>query len=1105
MFPFWDLVVAPVLEAADAHRLVEIGALRGENTVKMLDRLGPGTELHVIDPVPEFDPDEHERRWAGQYFFHRDLSLNVIGDLGAMDAALIDGDHNWYTVYHELKALTEASRAAGAPTPLMILHDVLWPYGRRDLYDAPEQIPEEFRQPYAQRGMNPGVTRLVKRGGLNHQLDNALDEGGPRNGVMTALEDWIAEHDRPIRLVVLPIYFGLAIAVEQERLDRQPALAALLDQLEGGEGRQTLLELSEEIRLRAALFTQNMLANRDRQVSSLQGHYLGILKAALLDEHYLENEVRINVLMRHMASASTPSPLALRDPVQLLRPDYDKLLAARRAGRLRSDDDEMSSYFPWTAMGRVRLDHLERCLDTVRTERVPGDLVECGTDRGGGAIFLRGYLRAHDWSGPTVWVVDSFRATTPDFVAPAPGQTADYAGGTPGLPELRADLNTVRQGFDRFELLDERVRFVQGEPADTLGDAPIEQIALLRLAGDLGAGVADALDHLYPRLAPGGVVIIDSYADPACGPAVDQFRARVGSTEPLDRIDWAAVSWRKAEPAPDPAPAAEPSTPPATGARGAPLVPRLPADAVDLSVVVVFYDMAREAARTLHSLSRAYQQGLEDISYEVIAVDNGSSADQRLDPDFVAGFGPEFRVVHLDDQARPSPVFALNQGILQARGRAVAVMIDGAHVLTPGVLAMGLAGLRTYGPAVVTTQQWYVGPGQQPDLMAVGYDQEQEDELFERVNWPEDGYRLFEIGHFIGNRDWFDGVWESNCLFVPRSILEQVGAFDESFVRPGGGYANLELYERVGSTPGVAEVTILGEGSFHQVHGGTTTNLAGAEERRERISAYARDFTDLRGRPFRSPNKKIHYVGTMFDEAARTRSRRTTAAAFFERFAEDDRDGVPATAEPIPEDLQTAFTEAYWRNLGWQETSWMGTRLGKSPGDIVVYQELVSELRPDWIIELRTETGAPALFFGSLCELFDHGQVISIDDRPKSNRPEHPRVRYLTIPTHGDEARQAVDDIVGPNPNALVVLGTSGPAGRMVREFETYHHLVPVGGYVIMENTIVGGNPVWPSFGPGPGAAVRDILNRHHEFVSDPRRERYGLSFNPGGYLKRTR
>ena len=112
-------------------------------------------------------------------------------------------------------------------------------------------------------------------------------------------------------------------------------------------------------------------------------------------------------------------------------------------------------------------------------------------------------------------------------------------------------------------------------------------------------------------------------------------------------------------------------------------------------------------------------------------------------------------------------------------------MIDGAHLITPGVLRFGMLGLSTYAPAIVTVKQWYLGPGQQPRMVAGGYDGEYEDRLLAEVGWPTDGYRLFEIGHFIGDRDWIDGDWESNCMFVPRELLEQVGAMDESFSVPG--------------------------------------------------------------------------------------------------------------------------------------------------------------------------------------------------------------------------------------------------------------------------------------------------------------------------------
>src|ERR687897_794348 len=198
MYPLWSTVVEPALIAAGATRVFEIGSQRGKTTLQLLHLLGPESEVHVIDPVPMFDPTEHAQRFPGRYVFHRDISHNVLPHLPPCDAALIDGDHNWFTVYHELRMLRDTARDAGVPMPLLIFHDVCWPFGRRDLYYAPERIPEEFRQPFAQRGMQVNRPELLPpgRGGLNPTMNNAVRDGGPRNGVMTALDDFMAEHDR---------------------------------------------------------------------------------------------------------------------------------------------------------------------------------------------------------------------------------------------------------------------------------------------------------------------------------------------------------------------------------------------------------------------------------------------------------------------------------------------------------------------------------------------------------------------------------------------------------------------------------------------------------------------------------------------------------------------------------------------------------------------------------------------------------------------------------------------------------------------------------------------------------------------------------------------
>ena len=784
MFPFWDLAIAPIIEAVGARRVVEIGALRGETTELMLDRLGPDVELHVIDPVPDFDPSEHEVKFPGRYVFHRDLSVNVLRDLPAVDVALIDGDHNWYTVYNELRLLAGAAERAGRPLPVMIMHDVGWPYGRRDLYYDPENIPEQYRLEHAEKGLIRGNAGVSDKTGVNPKMHNATVEGGPRNGVMTGLDDFLEEYGRPVRRVLLPIYFGLAIVVDTEVLEAHPALGERLDWLEGAEGRGELLELSESIRLQALTAHHNLFYRPNPAVKANR-RYLDLLKGALLDEHYMENEVRIDHLVRHLLADSHPTENAVRDPVRQMKDKTRQMLAARRAGKLDADRGDILGYFPYSTMGRVRLDHLERCLDNVREERIAGDLVECGTGRGGGGIFLRGYTAAWEMNDRRVWIADTFRAAPafPEDMHESTESALELLGGGPGLPNLRADLNTVRDAFKRFDLFDNRLRFLQGQYADTLPGSSIGSIALLRLGDDLDDTCGEILDLLYDRVSPGGYIVIEDFLSPAAQKSIEVFRARRGIDDPIEQIDWSGAFWRKG---PDTTPVTEPSPVSAATARGhAPLAKPAPKRPKDLSVVVVFYNMRREAERTLHALSRAYQEGIDDLDYEVIAVENGSAADQRLGKDFVQSFGPEFRYIDMGKEATSSPVPALNRGVAEAKGEAIALMIDGAHIVTPGVLRYGMTGLRAYGHAIVATQQWFVGPGQQGDVMVDGYDQDVRGSPLRGD--PLAAGRLPTVRHRpLHRRPRLARRAVGEQLPVrPRSLLEQVGAFDESFNMPG--------------------------------------------------------------------------------------------------------------------------------------------------------------------------------------------------------------------------------------------------------------------------------------------------------------------------------
>ncbi len=1090
MFPFWEVAIAPVLRAAGVQRVVEIGALRGETTVKMLHDLGPDAILHVIDPVPDFDPDEHARTFKGRYLFHKALSLDVLPTLEPVDAALIDGDHNWFTVYNELKLLAKNAANAGTPLPILILHDVAWPYGRRDLYYAPEQIPDEFRQPHAQKGMAPRSKGLLANGGLNPTMHNAKTEGGARNGVMTAIDDFVAECERPMRRLHIPIYFGLEILVDEDRIAARPQLAAELDRLESAEGRYDLLKLSEDVRIRAMLFQHNVFYQRSKEVERATNRYLNLVKASLLDAHYLENEVRLELLSSQQGKARSTQD-KLRDPV---RHDQE---AFRRVFRERCSpggppNSPNQSFLPYAGMGRTQLEHLHSCLDTIRDEEIAGDLVECGTGRGGGAIFMRTYLDAWEIADRRVFVADRFRAS--------PGADTEPRLPQNGIAGFRPDLNMVRDGFERFGVLDEQVAFLEGPLHATLPDVPTGEIALIRIGAGARKEARAALDDLYDRLSVGGFVLVDQRADEGLPDYLQTFRAARGITAQLERVDERAVVWRKS--ASEQRRRSRRAKAPTVAAPRPPLAPKAPTDAVDLSVVVVFYNMRREAARTLHSLSRIYQDGLEGISYEVIAVENGSRDEQKLGEDFVRSFGAEFRYVDLGKDAEPSPVLALNRGIREARGRSFALMIDGAHVLTPSVLHFGLKGLATYEPAIVVTQQWYIGPGQQGDAMDNGYDEAYEDRLFDSIRWPNAGHRLFEIGHFIGERDWLDGVWESNCIFVPRALLEQVGGFDESFSVAGGGYANLELYERLGSSPDITVCTIMGEGSFHQTHGGTTTNQADAATRRSRVFGYSKEYAELRGRGFKGPGKPMHFVGRLPNEAARRSRPRRLSTSTFSDTAASALDRMPDTPTPIPDELKWTFTEAVWQNLAWNRTSWLGLRIASAPTDLLAYQEMIARVRPEWIIEIGAQDPGRSLFLASICELIGHGRVMSIDANFADDAPTHLRLQYRRADPFARETIDAVRDEVA-DANAIVVLGGRYDRARTAAAFNAYSPLVKPGSYVVVADTVVNGHPVWTGFGPGPAEGVKQILGVHGEFSADPDMEKYSLTFNPGGFLKR--
>jgi O-methyltransferase len=197
-----------------------------------------------------------------------------------------------------------------------------------------------------------------------------------------------------------------------------------------------------------------------------------------------------------------------------------------------------------TMIGMQRLTSLQHCVETVLVDDVPGDLVECGVWRGGACILMRAVLAAYGDETRCVWLADSFEGLPrPDAAKykADKGIRSDLAAGILGVPEAE-----VRANFQRYGLLDDQVRFLPGWFKDTLHDAPIDRIAVLRLDGDLYESTIQALDALYPRLSPGGFCIIDDYHNLLpCRQAVTDYRAKHGVLAEIVEIDGTGVLWRK--------------------------------------------------------------------------------------------------------------------------------------------------------------------------------------------------------------------------------------------------------------------------------------------------------------------------------------------------------------------------------------------------------------------------------------------------------------------------------------------------------------------------------------------------------------------------------
>jgi len=284
-----------------------------------------------------------------------------------------------------------------------------------------------------------------------------------------------------------------------------------------------------------------------------------------------------------------------------------------------------------------------------------------------------------------------------------------------------------------------------------------------------------------------------------------------------------------------------------------------------LSVILIVFRMPRQATNTLASLLPPYQRGVSHKDYEIIVVENES--DQMLEADLIEAMGRNVRYLRREEPSQ-SPAAAINAGVSMARARHVAIMVDGARMVTPGLIRNLLAVRRLGKTAVGSVPGYHLGSKLHQEAVKSGYDETVEQSLLAEIGWPADGYRLFEQAVLSASceRGYLVPLAESNCLMLSRRLFGRVGGCDERFTTPGGGYVNLDLYKRVVESPGVQLYVLPGEGTFHQYHGGATTGSREID-RDALMPQLAAEYQTLRGGPYQHPAVPSSLFGTIPDPA----------------------------------------------------------------------------------------------------------------------------------------------------------------------------------------------------------------------------------------------
>lgn len=290
-----------------------------------------------------------------------------------------------------------------------------------------------------------------------------------------------------------------------------------------------------------------------------------------------------------------------------------------------------------------------------------------------------------------------------------------------------------------------------------------------------------------------------------------------------------------------------------------------------ISIIIISYNMAREVPRTVESFLPPYQTGIDMDDVEVIVMENGSP--HPISSEITSSWPSNVRY-HFVEDAHPSPAQALNQGVAMANADLVCPVIDGARMASPGLVYWGLEATKCSPRSIALTAGFHLGDKLQQLAVEEGYCQATEDALLQSIGWPANGYRLFEICALAGSAQfaWFGDLRESNAPILPKSLFEEMGGYDEAFDIPGGGLINLDFLKRLIELQGTQCFTIMGEGTFHQFHGGVTTSRRVHKPESDGVTTWKKyndQYRSIRGADYSPPAGKPILFGRLAPEASK--------------------------------------------------------------------------------------------------------------------------------------------------------------------------------------------------------------------------------------------